>query len=84
MVYTSAPQTRELTMVSANPPPGALHELIGSGGTKIWGHVGSCRGGKGKSGWVVGLCWLMLVVFAIVFCVVVASGLSELPTIPTL
>ena len=31
-------------MVSAKPPPGALHELIGSGGTKTWGHVSSCRG----------------------------------------
>jgi hypothetical protein len=83
MVYVSAPQTRELTMASGKPPPGALHELIGSGGTKIWGHVSSCRGGRGQRGWVVGLCCLMLVVFVFVFCVVVTSSLLEPPTLPT-
>jgi hypothetical protein len=57
-------------MASAKLPPGILHELIGSGGAEIWGHVGSCRGGRGQSGWVVGMCRLMLVVVCFVFCAV--------------
>jgi len=70
-------------MASAKPPPGTLHELIESGGAEIWGHVGSCRGGRGQSGWVVGMCWLMLVVMC-VLCCEASSLLATLPMIPTL
>jgi hypothetical protein len=62
IIYVCAPK-KELTMASANPPLGALHELIGNSSATIWGT--KPLGGRAASAHV-GWC---------VFCVVVASCL---------